>query len=146
MKMTRMGLPGIAIAAFVAGITVPVAGGRSAAAVPDEVNAVFQKNCAVCHKGKYPPRKLNLEAASLPASIMDVPSAEQAGLKLIDPASPESSYLLKKIRGAEGISGKRMPPPVRPALSAEDLAILENWILGLKEAGPSEQKGGRVLF
>ncbi len=107
----------------------------------DEVKAVFQKNCAVCHKGKFPPRNLNLEPGSLPASVVDVPSTEQADLRLVDTAAPESSYLLKKIRGAEGISGKRMPPPSRPAPTADELAVIESWIMGLKAPDAPEAKG-----
>jgi mono/diheme cytochrome c family protein len=137
MRRIRTSLSGIAIAALVAGMAVSAAGGQSAVVMPDEIKAVIQKNCAVCHKGKHPPRKLNLESSGLPASIVDMPSAEQPGLKLIDSESPGSSYLLMKVRGAEGISGKRMPPPVKPALTPEEMALLENWILGLKEPGLS---------
>lgn len=142
-RMMRRSLSGIAIAGLVAGMTVSVAAGRSAIAMPDEIKAVFQKNCAVCHKGKYPPRNLNLETANLPDTIMDVPSSDRPGLKLIDSGSPGSSYLLMKIRGAEGISGKRMPPPVKPPLTTEELAVLENWILGLQEPDASTEAGGR---
>ena len=144
MRIMRNSLSGIGVAALVAGMTASAAGGPSTITMPDEVKAVIQKNCAVCHKGKYPPQKLNLESASLPASIVDMPSAEQPGLKLVDSESPGSSYLLKKIRGAEGISGKRMPPPVKPALTSEELALLENWILGLKESCYPPEGGDRI--
>ncbi|HEX2694411.1 MAG TPA: DUF5777 family beta-barrel protein, partial [Acidobacteriota bacterium] len=116
---------------------------RPDAPVPGEVKAVFQKNCAVCHKGKHPPKKLDLEPGRLPASVVDVPSTEQADLRLIDTAAPESSYLLKKILGAEGISGKRMPPPSKPALAQDELAVLENWIMGLKATGVPSADGIR---
>jgi hypothetical protein len=105
--------------------------------MPDAVKAVFKKNCAVCHKGIFAPRNLHLDPESLPASVVDVPSVEQPDLKRVDSAAPESSYLLKKIRGAEGISGRRMPPQGRPALTPDELAILENWILGLTTPGAS---------
>jgi hypothetical protein len=94
-------------------------------AMPDNVKAVFKERCAVCHKGKYPPKRLNLEPEGLPASLLNAPSREQPALKLVDTASPEASYLLKKIKGSEGITGKKMPPPGKTALA------------GLKESRPA---------
>jgi hypothetical protein len=102
-------------------------------AMPDGVKAVFKERCAVCHKGKYPPKQLNLEPEGLPASLLDAPSREQPALKLVDTASPEASYLLKKIKGGEGITGKIMPPPGKTALTGDEIALIESWIMGLKE-------------
>ena len=134
----------VSLAFMLAGSLSGAWAARPDTSMPDEVKAVFHKNCAVCHKGKFPPRNLNLEPGSLPASIVDVPSVEQADLKLVDTAAPESSYLLKKIRGAEGISGKRMPPPTRPALTEDDLAVLESWIMGFKATGAPVADGARI--
>jgi mono/diheme cytochrome c family protein len=106
-------------------------------AMPDNVKAVFKERCAVCHKGKYPPKLLNLEPGGLPASFLNEPSREQPALKIVDTTSPEASYLLKKIKGSEGIKGKHMPPPGKTALSAEEIALVENWIIGLKEGRPA---------
>ena len=104
--------------------------------LPDSVKTVFMERCAVCHKGKYPPKLLNLEPERLPASLLDAPSREQPSLKLVDTTSPEASYLLKKIKGSEGITGNRMPPPGKTALIGEEIALIENWIMGLKEDVP----------
>ena len=100
--------------------------------MPEDVKTIFKERCAVCHKGKYPPKELNLEPEGLPDSLLDAPSREQPSLKLVDTASPEASYLLKKIKGDKSITGKSMPPPGKPALTGNEIALIENWIMGLR--------------
>jgi hypothetical protein len=97
--------------------------------IPGDVVSLLQKRCAVCHKGKTPPRGLSWESAQIAAAI-DRPSREVPELKIIDGTSPEASYVLKKVRGDAGIKGNRMPPG--KALGADEIKILETWILGLK--------------
>ncbi len=101
--------------------------GQSAATMPDDVKRIFETKCAACHKGKYPPRGLSLERESLPASVVGVSSGEQPDLKLVDPGKPEASYLLRKVRGAAGITGKTMPPPPKDPLAAGEIELLEEW-------------------
>lgn len=98
--------------------------------VPSDVVSLFQKRCAACHKGKYPPRDLSWESNRITEAI-DRPSAELPELKIIDPSDPESSYLLKKVRGAAGIKGNQMPPA--GALRTEEIKVLETWIMSLKK-------------
>ena len=137
MKMMRTLLTVIGIAAM-SSAAAAAAGFQNGPGMPDPVRAVFRKACVDCHKGKYPPQGLSLEASSLPAAILDVPSREQPDLKLVNTGDPAASYLLKKVKGAPDISGKRMPLSPKPALSAEDLALLEAWIMGLKTGSPSQ--------
>ena len=118
------------IAAVVAILALAVVPGIGAAAdVPDNVKSVVQKNCAVCHKGKNPPKGLNLEPANI-AAVIDAPSSEVPGAKIIDSRSPEASYLLRKVRRGKDIAGRPMPPG--KALAAVELRVLEDWIAGLK--------------
>jgi cytochrome c551/c552 len=131
MKIMRIFLPAVGIMGIAAAAT-SAAGPQAGPVMPDPVKAVFRKACVDCHKGEYAPRGLDLEASKLPGSILDVPSREQPDLKLVNTADPEMSYLLKKVRGAPDISGKRMPLPPKPALSQADLNLLESWISGLK--------------
>ncbi len=98
--------------------------------VPGEVVSFFAKKCVDCHKGKFPPRGLSWEAKKIAAAI-GAPSREVPELKIIDTAAPESSYVLKKVRGEKGIKGTRMPPS--RALSADEIKALEDWILSLKK-------------
>jgi len=99
--------------------------------LPADVASVFAKHCVDCHKGQFAPRGLSWEAAKIEAAF-DVPSREVPGLKIIDTAAPESSYVLKKVRGETGIKGKRMPPG--KALAPETIKVLEDWMLSLKKA------------
>jgi mono/diheme cytochrome c family protein len=110
-------------------LIVAVAGAWADDKVPDDVASLFQKRCAVCHKGKMPPRGLSWEPARI-AEAINKPSAEMPELKIIDTASPEDSYILKKVR-RDGHKGKPMPP--LKALDADELKLLETWVLGLKE-------------
>lgn len=98
--------------------------------VPGDVVSLLHKRCAVCHKGKFPPQGLSWESTKIAAAI-DASSREVPDMKIIDTASPESSYMLKKVRGESGIKGTRMPPP--KALRNEEIKVLENWIQGLKK-------------
>lgn len=114
----------LAMAASVSGAA------QTAATIPNDVVSVFQDNCIRCHKGKFPPRGLNLEAQNLPATIVGVPSTERPELKLVDPGQPEASYLIKKVTAAADIKGKSMPPgkPLAPA----DVGLIRDWVEGLK--------------
>jgi mono/diheme cytochrome c family protein len=111
-------------------LIVSVVGAWAGGKVPGNVASLFQKRCAVCHKGKMPPQGLSWEPGRI-AEAIDRPSAEMPDLKIIDTASPESSYILKKIRREDGIKGRPMPPP--KALDPDELKLIENWVLGLKE-------------
>jgi len=98
--------------------------------IPPDVAQVFQKQCAGCHSGLLAPKGLKLSPSKI-AKAIDAPSKEMPQFKLIDTASPESGYLLKKITGAEGIGGVKMPKGRE--LAAADLEILKAWLLGLKK-------------
>lgn len=112
-------------------LLILVLAGRAWAAVeiPDSVKGLLQKRCTGCHKGKNPPRGLNLEPANVVA-ILDAPSKEVPALKIIDTKSPGSSYLLKKVRRGKDIAGSGMPP--HKALAAAELQVIEAWLAGLK--------------
>ena len=101
----------------------------AAAEVPENIKALVRKNCIGCHKGKNPPKGLNLEPANL-AAVIDSPSSEAPGSRIIDSRSPETSYLLKKVRRQKDIAGRPMPPG--KALTKEEVGALEAWIAGLK--------------
>jgi mono/diheme cytochrome c family protein len=101
-----------------------------AAGVPPEVQKVFKSHCIRCHTGTRPPKGLSL-MANRAGSVVGAPSAEEPDLLLVNPDDPGASYLLKKVRGDEGIRGKRMP--IGGHLSPEELKVLEAWVAGLKK-------------
>ncbi len=131
MRTMKAFLSGIGTAALLAGAAALAAGGQASAAVPDDVKALFKAHCAGCHKGAFAPKGLKLGPDSLPGSVVNVASKEKPDLKLIAPASPETSYLLMKVRGAEGISGRRMPKSKDP-LTDDEIALLVKWVAGLQ--------------
>lgn len=116
-------------AGAIMGTALARSGGQAAAGVPADVQAVFKNHCVRCHTGSKPPKGLSLIPSKV-AAIVDAPSAGVPDLLLVNSKDPGSSYLLKKVRGGEGITGKQMPPG--KVLPAEDMKVLEAWILGLK--------------
>ena len=98
-----------------------------------KVAALFQINCAVsgCHQGQHPKKKLNLEADKFLINLVDIPSLQVDSLKRVDTNKPENSYLLMKVKDAKGIVGERMPDEA-PALKPEEIAVIEQWVYGLK--------------
>ena len=115
-----------------------VLGGRLEASqtvpgMPKDVKSIFKNDCAACHKGVFAPKHLKLEPKGLPASVLNVPSREKPEFKLVDTASPEASYLMKKIKGDKDIAGKMMPPPARTPLTADEIARIEAWIISLQD-------------
>jgi len=112
---------------FVIVLLTTALGAWAALDVPDGVKTLLQKRCTGCHKGKHPPKGLNLEPANVVA-ILDAPSREVPSLKIIDTNSPGSSYLLKKVRRGKDIAGSGMPP--RKALTAAELQVIEAWLAG----------------
>lgn len=119
-----------AVSVFLFLLIVASAGVWAQGEIPGNVVSLLQKRCAVCHRGKVPPQGLSWERTRIAAAI-DRPSSEAPELKIIDTASPESSYVLKKVRGDAGIKGNRMPPGT--ALEANEIKVLETWIQGLKK-------------
>jgi cytochrome c551/c552 len=119
------------IAAAILGLLIVAAAGSWAQAdIPGEVVSLFQKRCAACHKGNTPPKGLSWEPGRI-AETFDRTSREVPELKIIDTASPEMSYTLKKIRRGDDIKGKPMPP--LKALVPDEFKVLETWILGLQK-------------
>lgn len=75
-------------------------------------NTIFSPICSGCHNGIGPnlPGAMNLtSAAATFAAIVSVASVQQPAVRRIAPNDPDASYLVRKIQGAAGITGSRMP-------------------------------------
>lgn len=98
-------------------------------ALQETVTVIFQRSCATsgCHRGKNPKIGLNLEPEKMNEALVDKPSRQKGSFKLIDTSNPDKSYLLMKIRGDKGISGKLMPIWLKP-LSKEEIETVTQWI------------------
>ncbi len=126
-KKTFLTIAVLGLAGF--GATLSLVGSQGGPGIPADVLNILKKHCVRCHTGPKPPKGLSFIPGKV-ASAIDAPSAEIPDLKLIDTQAPETSYLLKKVRGDSGITGKSMPPG-KP-LTAEEIQVLEKWIAGLK--------------
>ena len=97
-----------------------------------EVQPIFSARCAIpfCHSGAVPTQGLDLSAGRSYAGIVNRPSTERPGLKIVDAGAPDMSYLEWKIGGAplgQSIVGSPMPLTGGP-LSAAERAIIRRWI------------------
>jgi hypothetical protein len=113
------------------------------AQAPAGIRTIIRQNCSVsgCHSGKYPAANMSFELDHFPASIINTPSLEVPELKIVDPAAPEKSYLIMKVRGEPGIVGKRMPAN-RDPLTEQQILELEDWIRSLKPEPPASLTPG----
>jgi hypothetical protein len=91
---------------------------------------IFTPICSGCHTGggSSLPSSMNLSSASATfAAIVGVASTEQPTVLRVSANNPDASYLVRKIEGAAGITGGRMPlggAPLDPAL----IANVRAWI------------------
>jgi hypothetical protein len=103
-----------------------------------QVQPIYTSTCAFsgCHAGPTPAASLNLEADMAHMNLVGQPSTETlldgtTRLNRVEPGVPEMSYLFKKHRGDEDISGERMPRGNPSFFDARtDLLDIERrWIL-----------------
>jgi hypothetical protein len=93
-------------------------------------STIFTPICSGCHTGGGGslPSSMNLSnAAATFAAIVGVASTEQPSVLRVSAGNPEASYLVRKIEGAAGITGGRMPlggAPLDPTL----IANVRAWI------------------
>lgn len=100
-----------------------------------QVASIFSQTCAQvgCHAGSTPQMGLNLEAEAFLGHTVNAASRERPDLKLIHPGSPDSSYLVKKVRGDEDIVGAQMPF-TGERLSEQEISTIESWVDALADA------------
>ncbi|MCI0697920.1 DUF5777 family beta-barrel protein [candidate division KSB1 bacterium] len=97
----------------------------------EKVQDIVDEQCAFagCHTGANAPQNLDLSEEMLLANLVGVKSAEGPWLR-VKPGDPANSYLMRKLRGAPGIKGERMPRGAKPLAPAE-IAVIEAWIKSL---------------
>ena len=73
---------------------------------------IFSPMCSGCHTGQGTtlPSSMDLSsAAGSFAALVNVASRQQPSVMRVAPSNPDASYLVRKIEGAPGINGARMP-------------------------------------
>ncbi len=88
---------------------------------------VFTPICTKCHIGAGAPQGLQLDAAHSYALLVGVPSSEQPAVLRVAPGDPDSSYIVRKLEGAPGISGEQMPFG-GPYLPQSTIDVIRQWI------------------
>jgi hypothetical protein len=101
----------------------------------DEIQAaIFTPSCATggCHDNGTQAAGLSL--ANADTSFLELVGEfsgqnGQSAVMLVAPTDPDGSYLIRKLDGAAGITGGRMPLN-RAALPQSDINLIRDWILG----------------
>jgi hypothetical protein len=88
---------------------------------------IFNARCTGCHSGAAAPQGLNLSAGSSYDLLVDVDSNEVPALKRVDPGNADESYIIRKLEGAAGIVGGRMPLG-GPYLDQDTIDRIRAWI------------------
>jgi hypothetical protein len=71
---------------------------------------------------------MNLRSGNTYAAIVNVASSEQPSLLRVKPGDPANSYLIRKLEGAAGIDGVRMPANGPPYLDQATIDQIKSWI------------------
>lgn len=104
-----------------------IAGGFLLSAEPvdyaGKIAPIFQEHCVDCHAADEPDGEFNLETYEA------LGKGGKAG-KAIIPGNAEDSLLVKFLEGRSGKEGKNqfMPPGKKEHLSAEQIALIKDWI------------------
>jgi hypothetical protein len=87
-------------------------------------------SCIQCHTnvGRTPAGGLNLVEGTAFGALVGRPSALKPGETFVIPGDAENSYLVKKLEGAAGINGLRMPRNNGPFLTEGQMLVIRRWI------------------
>ncbi|WP_309386347.1 PQQ-dependent sugar dehydrogenase [Cerasicoccus frondis] len=92
-----------------------------------DVQVIFSANCIGCHNDiATNSGGLDLQPSASFAELVNQLSVEAPGVKLVEPGSPERSYLMEKINSDQPQVGDRMRP--HDPMSLEDQATIRDWI------------------
>jgi methionine-rich copper-binding protein CopC len=108
----------------------PTSGGGTAPLTADFQSIqdnVFTPICTKCHQGASAPEGLQLDATHSYALLAGVASTEQPGVQRVQAGDPDSSYIIRKLEGAPGITGQQMPFG-GPYLPQSTINVIRQWI------------------
>lgn len=92
------------------------------------VREVFVPSCALagCHAPPAPQAGLSLQPGEAYANLVNKPATQRPELVRVAPFDPDSSYLVKKLRGDPDIVGS--PMPLSGTLSGEARQLVIDWV------------------
>src|SRR5262249_40537784 len=96
----------------------------------ETTDSAGRTSCVTCHSntGRAPSGGMNLNHDTAYDQIVNVPARGKTGATRVIPGNPDGSYLVQKLEGAAGITGRRMPNNGPPYLSDGQILILRRWI------------------
>ena len=92
-----------------------------------DVDTIFGRSCSFdsCHGASAAAGGLSLDGDAH-AAVVGVASAQDPSVNLVEPGDSAGSYLVMKLRGADGITADSMPPS--GSLDEADIVLIETWI------------------
>ncbi len=107
----------------------------------EQVIALFERSCtaAGCHSGPVPQMNLDLTRDHFYNALVDKDATTAPDQMLVDPGNAGDSYLIKKMKGSDGIVGLPMPM-VGDRLSDAEINTIEQWIDGLGNLSEAQKK------
>src|SRR5262245_8538332 len=96
----------------------------------ETTDSAGRTGCTTCHTsvGRTPSGGFDLSHDLAYASLINAVVREKPGAIRVIPGDPDNSYLVQKVVGAAGITGRRMPQNGPPYLTDGQIAILKRWI------------------
>lgn len=89
---------------------------------------IFGAICTNCHTGSNAPRGLRLDSEENSYAFLVQHAADEVPeLMRVNPGKPDESYIIRKLEGASGIVGSRMPLG-GPYLTQEQINNVRDWI------------------
>lgn len=93
-------------------------------------DAAGRTACTSCHNsaGAATAGRLDLSPDAAYAALVNVPSVTNRGTVRVAPGDPDNSLLVRKLEGAPGLAGARMPLNGPPYLTPGQILIIRRWI------------------
>ncbi len=113
-------------------VSVTVANAVAATTLTELQTLVFTPKCSGCHDGSNAPGgalpgSQDLRSGHVYASLVGVASLEQPAVLRVKAGDSANSYVVRKLEGAAGISGSRMPQG-GPFLDQATIDKVKSWI------------------
>ena len=96
----------------------------------ESTDAAGRTSCVTCHTnvGRTPAGGMNLLRDLAFAQLVGTSSTQRPGTPRVVAGDPDASYLIQKLEGRSGITGRRMPFNGPPYLTDGQILIIRRWI------------------
>ena len=96
----------------------------------ETTDSAGRTSCVTCHRttSLVLSGGMNLTHDLAYDQLVGVASRTKPGATRVIPGDPDNSYIIRKVEGASGIEGRRMPNDGPPYLTDGQILILRRWI------------------